>query len=67
MGHPRVASACYLTLVLGQTLTLRGSPCWWSSGPPPCDGSPCASIIVERHESRRAVCRGQGSCKIRTR
>jgi len=65
-ARSRVASGGYLTLVLGQTLTFKGSPCWCSSSPPSGDGSPCASIIVERYDDRWAACRGQGSYKIRT-
>jgi hypothetical protein len=41
------SSGDYLTLVRGQTLTLKGSPCWWSSGPSPGAGNPCDSSIVE--------------------
>ena len=34
------SKGCYLTLILGQTLTFKGSPCWCSSGPSSGDGSP---------------------------
>jgi acetyl esterase/lipase len=53
--------------VLGQTLTFRGSPCWWSSGSPLGEGRPCDSIIVDRYDDRRALCSGQGRWKIRAR
>ncbi len=37
----------YRTLTRGQTLTLKGSPCWCSRGSPPGAYKPCDSIMVE--------------------
>ena len=64
---PPPSQSPYRTLTRGQTLTLKGSPCWWSKGSPLGDGSPCDSSIVELQESRYALCRGQGRWKIRAR
>ena len=69
MVHRDLAAkeAGYRTLTLGQTLTFRGSPRWWSSGSPSGEGRPRDSIIVERYDDRRAACSGQGRWKIRAR
>ena len=61
------SSGAYRTLIRGQTLTLKDSPCWWSSGSPPGAGNPCDSSIVERQESRLAPRSVQGRWEILTR
>src|SRR3712207_791663 len=54
----------YRILTRGQTPTFTGSPCWCSNElPPPGEGSPCDSSMVELYDSKRASCRSQGRWK----
>ena len=66
-GYISRSEGPYRTLIRGQTLTSKGSPCWCSRGSPLGEGSPCDSSIVERNDNSRALCRGQGWWKIRAR